>query len=112
MLLLFCLSKGYSQENRWIFLGNTDGTEIYLDNQTIFYNNISNSYKVYLKITSIDNSYQMQLAYFYCDRRTMKIVNTTFFDKYGNFINTLEDNFNSNIIPDSNPEKVFNHLCK
>ena len=112
-IICFSLPTAYSQDNRWVYLGEYRGESIYIDSQSIFHNNVYNYYKVYTKIITSDGRSQVILEIFYCSNRTYKILDIAMFDNNGNYVFTLPgDDEIFNVFPETNPEYVFNYLCK
>jgi len=113
-LLLCALTiASYSQSDRWVYLGEHNNTPQYIDNQTILYNNQLNRYKVYVKLYDSDGSYQLLLEYVFCNERMIQPISFNYFDKYGGFIKSSDTQHEKyDIIPDSNPEDLYNYLCK
>ncbi|MCX6164368.1 MAG: hypothetical protein NTU73_05825, partial [Ignavibacteriae bacterium] len=57
------LQLSYCQSERWVYLGNTDGVEIYIDKNTIKYDNIFHNYKIFTKAVNFDKTFQISLSY-------------------------------------------------
>lgn len=115
--VLFVLSlsnEAHSQSERWLYLGEIDDTEIYLDTETIIYNEHLNAYEIYTRIQLPDNSHHIDLINIFCYSKTMKVLYVSKYNKSGILIYDTRVYFpiEMDIIPESNPEKVFNYLCK
>ena len=93
-------------------MGETKNVKIYLDTETIYYNEALNAYKVYTRTQRSDTSYQIHLDYYYCDSRVATRIYYALMDKSDGIIADGYENETYEIIPESNPEKVFNYLCK
>jgi len=114
LIVLSLSNEAHSQSERWLYLGETENVKIYVDTETIYYNEVLNAHKVYTRTQHSDNSYQIHLQYYFCNSRTMKSLSFYSYNESGTLFDDTEYSisFEVDIIPESNPEKVFNYLCK
>ena len=114
LIVLSLSNEAHSQSERWLYLGETDDTEIYLDTETIIYNEHLNAYEIYTRIQKSDNSHQISLINIFCYSKTMKSLYVYDYNKSGILIYHTRVYFpiEIEIFPESNLEKVFNYLCK
>jgi hypothetical protein len=106
-------SISFSQTDRWLYLGTKNSVDIYIDVESILYNKQANMYQVYSKTVDSDGSYQLHLQNYYCNKRRMDWISDYTYDKFDNLIHQLSTNdYDNDILPESNPEKIYYFLCK
>lgn len=116
VIILFSVTKGFSQNDRWVYITDNEDMTIYYDTETINYNGdeitlnlkyiISNVSK---ELTDID--YFINKAIYYCGKDYYKIVRATLYYKNGK-VSTIKDTYNEDIIPDSIGEDIYRYFCK
>lgn len=114
-IFLINVKPSHSQSvERWVYIGEQNNVFAYIDKETIEYRSYDKSYKVYWKVTQEENDpqYSVNLAIFYCGEREYCLIETHFYDKDGNYLNSIESGNFYRVFPESNSESIYNYLCK
>ena len=111
--LCFSLSKGFSQDNRLVYVGSNDLSDFYYDSYTITHN--GNIGDVWIKFVYINEpEWDCCLAKYRisCDDMKIMIITSTYYKKNGKAISELPNDRMEPIVPESQSELFYRVVCK
>ena len=105
--IFILLSNGYSQDDRWLYVGSNDNVSVYYDNETV--KRGDNSTIVLLKFINANDSKNQYIIYkieLYCYKDKYKLITVTVYPFEG-VPYTYKYNEIKDIIPESFEETAY-----